>query len=665
VLNRLLFIFVISVSLIGSGFSQDTQGSVKRSTDKILLEGKVYYIHIVKEGETLEAISEVYGISEKNIALENPEIFRGLEVGAILKIPADPVHSEEIIIQSTDDFHYHVIQEGETLYFLSKKYGIPVDIIEQYNPEVEYSDLQLNQVIRIPKTSADQEQSRFTTEDYLYHYVQKGETLYSLSVFYDVTVDEIKELNPELQWGDLKFDEYIKIPRKEEYAEIDSIQPADSMIWTDTSLVWFDTTLTYIDTSYWYRQYELLEDSLDRTPRAELDVGLFLPLLLHWDEYLDSIRMAEMDSLGIDPETVEEDEPERPPFNPRIIGYLDFYQGALLALDSLRNKGISINLNIYDTERSPEVMDKILQMEEIRDLDLLIGTVNDQNLIKLAEYGREENIPVVSPFTPCNKWLRHNPFLIQLFPSREVEFKGWADYLVDYHDETIILVYNGDSAELDQINYLKQELLERLAYQTFLSEVSLKEVIFYDTSTFDLAHILTQDNRNIVVIPSDNEAYVGNILTSLYFLSKEYEIQIFGLPNWPKFISMDLEYLHELDVHYYTSFYVDYSKPDVMDFMRTYREVYRTEPYHVSPRGYNLSLYGYDIFNYFCTLVSENGKGFVFQDVSPDYSPLLGPYDLRRIRRYDGLMNHHIYLIHFMKNFDIEVVPEPGARMYY
>jgi len=659
VLYRVLFIFFISVSLIGSGFSQDTQGSVKRSTDKILLEGKVYYIHIVKEGETLEAISVAYGISEKNIALENPDVFRGLEVGAVLKIPADPVHTEEITIQSTDDFHYHVIKESETLYFLSKKYGVPVEIIEQYNPEVEYSDLQVNQVIRIPKKHAGQDQRRFSTEEYHYHYVQKSETLYSLSVFYSVTVDEIKELNPELQWGDLKYDEYIKIPRKEEFVEIDSIQPSDSVTRADTILLWYDTTLTYIDTSHWYRQYELLSDSLDITPHAELNIGLFLPLLLHWDEYIDSARIAKEDSLGLIPPTEEEEEVERPPFNPRIIGYLDFYQGALLALDSLRNKGISINLNVYDTERSPEVLEEILQMEEISDLDLLIGPVNEQNVIKLAEYGREEKIPVVSPFTPCNKWLRYNPFLIQLFPSREVEFKGWADYLVEYYDETIILVSNGDSAELDQINYLKQELLERLAYQTFLSEVSLKEVIINDTTTFDIAHILTQDNRNIVVIPSDNEAYVGNILTSMYFLSKEYEIQIFGLPNWPKFKSIDLEYLHELDVHYYTTFYVDYTKSDVMDFIRTYREVFQTEPYHVSPRGYNLSLYGYDIFNYFCTLVSENGPGFVFQDVNSDYSPLLGPYDLRRRRRYDGLMNHHINLVHFMKNFDIEVIPAP------
>ncbi len=661
---RVLYIFVLSTVITGSGFSQDTQGTVKRSKDKILLEGKVYYIHVVKENETLEAISLAYGISEKGIALENPDIFHGLEVGMVLKIPADPVYSEEITIKSTDDFHYHVIREGETLYFLSKKYGVPIEIIEQYNPEVEYSDLQINQVIKIPKLSDGQGQGRFSTEDYLYHYVQKGETLYSLSVFYGISVDDIKALNPELQWGELKYDEYIKIPRKEEVNVADSIQSEDIASLTDTTRVFYDTTLAYVDTNRWYKHYELLKDTILTVPAAELNVGLFLPLLLHWDEYLDTARVDE--DLDLVSDTKEEkEEEEKPPLNPRIIGYLDFYQGVLLALDSLRNKGISVNLNVYDTERSPEILEEILEMEEVRQLDLIIGPVNELNLIRLAEFGREENIPVVSPFTPCNELLRYNPFLIQLFPSREVEFKGWADYLVDYYDGTIILVYNGDSTELDQVNYLKQELLERFAYQTFLSEVSFKEVIINDTTTFDLAHILTQDNKNIVVIPSDNEAYVGNILTSMFFLSEEYEIEVFGLPNWPKFKSIDLEYLHALDVHYYTTFYVDFTRPDVMKFMRTYRKVFQTEPYHVTPRGYNLSLYGYDIFNYFCTEVSEYGTSFVFQDVKPDYTPLLGPYDLHRDRKYDGLMNYYIELIHFMKNFDIEVVPAPESRYYY
>ena len=67
---------------------------VHRSEDKIILEGKIYYIHLVGEKETLYGISRAYNVTEKVIASENPDVFAGLRIGMVLKIPADPAASE-------------------------------------------------------------------------------------------------------------------------------------------------------------------------------------------------------------------------------------------------------------------------------------------------------------------------------------------------------------------------------------------------------------------------------------------------------------------------------------------------------------------------------------------------------------------------------------------
>ena len=84
--------------LFTRAFSQEEGVVVKRSTDKVILEGKVYYIHYVREKETLYGISKAYNINEKVIALENPDLFAGLKAGMVLKIPADPVHVQEITV---------------------------------------------------------------------------------------------------------------------------------------------------------------------------------------------------------------------------------------------------------------------------------------------------------------------------------------------------------------------------------------------------------------------------------------------------------------------------------------------------------------------------------------------------------------------------------------
>jgi LysM repeat protein len=70
-------------------------------------------------------------------------------------------------IRDTEDFFYHVIKPGETLYFLSRKYGIDVLEIENFNPEVKYSELQIDQVLKIPKRKEHVEEEGFSADDYI------------------------------------------------------------------------------------------------------------------------------------------------------------------------------------------------------------------------------------------------------------------------------------------------------------------------------------------------------------------------------------------------------------------------------------------------------------------------------------------------------------------
>ena len=129
-------LFIVSILLSGSGLAQDKDYQVQHSENKIILEGKVYYIHIVREKETLYGISKAYNVTQKVIASENPDVFAGLRPGMVLKIPAEPVVDESVDIRDTEEFIYHIIKAGETLYFLSREYGIDVVEIEKANPEV-------------------------------------------------------------------------------------------------------------------------------------------------------------------------------------------------------------------------------------------------------------------------------------------------------------------------------------------------------------------------------------------------------------------------------------------------------------------------------------------------------------------------------------------------
>ena len=79
--NRTQFTLLLALLLLCTGLSGQEPIPVERSNNKVVLEGTVYYIHVVKPGQTLYAISKAYSISQKEIAVENPGVVSGLQVG--------------------------------------------------------------------------------------------------------------------------------------------------------------------------------------------------------------------------------------------------------------------------------------------------------------------------------------------------------------------------------------------------------------------------------------------------------------------------------------------------------------------------------------------------------------------------------------------------------
>ncbi len=88
--------------------------TVKKSDSKVIIEGKVYYIHVVKPGQTLFSISKAYNVTEKDIALENPGVYSGLQVGQMLKIPEQVPSRPFTQAQNVDTtkFIYHTLKSG-------------------------------------------------------------------------------------------------------------------------------------------------------------------------------------------------------------------------------------------------------------------------------------------------------------------------------------------------------------------------------------------------------------------------------------------------------------------------------------------------------------------------------------------------------------------------
>lgn len=132
--------------------------------------------YIVEKGDSLYSIAKRYGISVNELKKANNLTSNSLSIGQVLKIPK---------ISTNNDFGY-TVQSGDTLYSIASKFGITVNEIKTYN-NLTSNNLSIGQTLKIPG-NADQMLSDT-------HTVKTGDTLYSIARMYDTTVSILKELN--------------------------------------------------------------------------------------------------------------------------------------------------------------------------------------------------------------------------------------------------------------------------------------------------------------------------------------------------------------------------------------------------------------------------------------------------------------------------------------
>lgn len=88
--------------------------------------GGVKQSHRVKKGETLSEIANVYGVSIKELMQYNKLRSSKISINKILKIPSASATTSENVL-------YYKVKNGDTLWKISKKYGVSVKALEQHN----------------------------------------------------------------------------------------------------------------------------------------------------------------------------------------------------------------------------------------------------------------------------------------------------------------------------------------------------------------------------------------------------------------------------------------------------------------------------------------------------------------------------------------------------
>lgn len=622
----------------------DSQVFVERSKNKVVISGVAYYIHQVKKGETAYSISKAYGISVEVLTRENPPAVYGINEGQSLRIPVQlvtdskPADSTVVKLKHDDSrFIYHNLNPGETIYSLSKTFGVSENDILESNPGLEITKLSVGTELAIPKREFMNTQQKFEDKDnsYTFHKVVMGETLSSIAKQYGLSVRQLRKENRDLRYP--QVGDFVRIPggKKDEKVEVEPVK-------TDTVIPIAEEQPLTVDKT---AGFTLVKDL-----RGSLDVAVLLPFYLNRNSNRTIIDSSKLNKGKYKTTKVSDDW-----IYPGSIDFIEMYDGILLAADTLRSLGLTVNLHTYDIKSDTVEVTRLINSGKLATMDLIIGPVYSHNLSIVSSYAASRGIPVVSPVPLMNNSaLIQNPTLFMASSSLEIAQKALAKKISEYYDHNIIFVHS-DTAGVDyDVKRFKNLIFSELSYKLPYEDIKFKEFKFYSKSMFNndsinrLSHALSEQSKNLVIIASEDAPVISELIDNVSSLARRFDIKLLAYPIIRELDRLEQKELFDMDILVYSPYWIDYSKSIVKQFNNNFRNKFHTQPLEKS-----YAWQGYDIAFYFLSGIAMNGNRFVEHPEIHFPELLQSDYDFRRKNAGDGFENQKLFMVRYAKDYEV------------
>ena len=513
----------------------------------------------------------------------------------------DPVPvtvSTEKVTLNGKVYLYHTVMERQTLYSISKAYGVTVDEIYEANPTLHRTGLLKNSVILVPykekpadELVSDGQAPKAGT--YVEHVVKWYETLEDIAALYGISEQDIMAFN-HLEDSKLTRRQVLLIPVQgqepvNDQASVDnpSVSDPGNDISTDNPVTAEDNT---------------------EEPEEDLPVVVTLP-----DQ--DTTKVNEFvytdDIIG---DGNHDDQPVVGktivnmglvlPFNAdsrASIMTMDFYAGALLALRDLQAEGVYTHLTAFDIKAA------VPTRAQLNKNDFILGPISVADLKTLLDVVDGETT-IISPLDQKAIALRDTfPNFIQAPSYVENQYLELAQWLSEgiSPGETVILV--SEKAGTATCSAMREALEAKgIRY----------EILFYNISEGSriparLASMMQKGRNNHVVVASENEHFVSDAMRNLSIMdSRGYKVISYGTSKLRLLDMVDNNYYHQTSMHLTSAYYVDYESPEVIEFIKAFRALYNTEPSQFAFQGYDTAYY----FISMCAQFGDRWKDFMDRD---------------------------------------------------
>ena len=368
-----------------------------------------------------------------------------------------------------------------------------------------------------------------------------------------------------------------------------------------------------------------------RAQEAPIKIAVFAPI------YLDSAFSGNNFKLG---------NTNLPKY---LLPGLEFYNGVMMAIDSLNAEGVNAEVLIYDSKQSESAIQEILAKPELATVSLIIASFNNRNEIKpLADFALSKKIALISETYPNDGGVTENPYFVLINSTLRTHIDALYKYLQRFHSTDNLIWVKRKGALEDMI----QGFFTELQKKTPSLALRIKTLEMVDSlNQQSLLAGLDSNRNNVLICGSLNEPF-GTAIVKAMADNKDYKATVIGMPTWDSFKDLTKPEYKSVEIIYSSPYFFPRTDKTAVSISNKYRNKFQSRPSDQVFKGYE-SMY------HFTKLLIKHKDAFL-NNLSDKSFKVFNEFDLQPIRFKrenpiaDYLENKKIYIL---KKLDGQVKP--------
>jgi LysM repeat protein len=609
-----LFVVLLLMTSVGTLLAQPENAKTE------VRNGQTFYVHEVIQGNTLWGLQNLYKVSAEIIIQHNPSVVDGLKVGQLIYIPVNGVApvKPSAPSQAQPGTHVvenvvHVVAGGETVYGISKKYNITPEQLLELNPEAK-NGLSLGQVLLISKgTPSASIPVGNAPGEVIPEPVREPSTVV---IFKDSLVQHRVMKGETLYSISKRFMVPVETLMEVNKLKSQNIKEGDVLI------------------------IPLKKENVGQVPYRPVPppaTGVTINAPARNDgefqfQQKNQLRIAVLLPIEYGKSTRS---------NGKTRAAIQFYAGVKMAIDTLGKMGLNAHVTLFDTRSDSATTVGVLEKMNESQWDLIIGPLFHTPAQLVANWAKQNRVPLLLPTPMSPALLKMNPYVFMSIPTDARIMEGMAQHIVLRHaKDNIILIKSGLAEDEQNYEILKNKINSLLgtgAYRKTVKEISGKA---------NLQSAFVRGMRNIYIMPSKNKSHVTDFWKAFESFQlrnsdgNNPNIVLYGMREWEEWKELTREQKTIVNLHYASATSWVITTAGFNNFARQYRSRFMAEPERLTVQGYDAT--HYFIRNYFMKNMTN-------------YNAVINQFNYQSTGEGHGMENRTVFILRYEENKLIEL----------